>query len=161
MVVLLVAYSIALMVVVRAFVAEPFGVPTTSMAPTLHPGDHVLVNKLAYRFGGPRRGDLVVFRPPSGGLMLKRVIGLGGDRVSIDDGVLHVNGSAVREPFVNRRLVDSVFFGPVRVPSAAVFVMGDSRSDSLDSRTFGAVGRGRILGRVDVRLWPPGRSGGL
>jgi signal peptidase I len=151
-----VACAVALVVLLLVFVAEPFGVPTGSMVPTLRPGDHVLVDKLAYRLGDPRRGDLVVFRRPvSGELLLKRVVALGGDSVGIEDGVLHVNGVAVREPFVDHRLVDSVYFGPVRVPSGAVFVMGDHRSDSLDSRTFGAVARRRIVGRVDARLWPP------
>ena len=132
------------------------------MAPTLRPGDSVLVNKLAYRFGDPRRRDLVVLRQPgSGELMLKRIVGIGGDRVGLEDGVLHVNGRPVPEPFVNRRLVDSVYFGPVRVPSGAVFVMGDQRSNSLDSRSFGAVPRSRIVGRVDLRIWPPAAAGGL
>jgi len=146
----------------RAFVAEPVGVPSESMAPTLRPGDSVLVNKLAYHLGDPRRRDLVVLRQPgSGELMLKRIVGVGGDRVGVEDGVLHVNGRAIGESFVNRRLVDSVYFGPVRVPSGAVFVMGDQRSNSLDSRTFGAVPRSRIVGRVDLRIWPPSAAGGL
>ena len=157
-----VAGAIVLLLGVRAFVAEPIGVPSASMAPTLRPGDSVLVNKLAYRFGDPRRRDLVVLRRPrSGELMLKRIVGVGGDRVGVEDGVLHVNGRAVGEAFVNRRLVDSVYFGPVRVPSGAVFVMGDQRSNSLDSRTFGAVPRSRIVGRVDLRIWPPAAAGGL
>jgi signal peptidase I len=151
-----------LLLALRTFVGEPMGVPTGSMAPTLRAGDSVLVNKLAYRFGEPRRRDLVVFhRPASGELMLKRIVAVGGDRVGVEDGVLHVNGRAVREPFVDHRLVDSVYFGPVRVPSGAVFVMGDRRSNSVDSRVFGAVPRPRILGRVDVRIWPPGHVGGV
>ena len=158
----LAAGVIVLALGVRAFVAEPVGVPSGSMAPTLRPGDSVLVNKLAYHFGDPRRRDLVVLRPPgSGQLMLKRIVGVGGDRVGVEDGVLHVNGRAVAEPFVNRRLVDSVYFGPVRVPSGAVFVMGDQRSNSLDSRSFGAVPRSRLVGRVDLRIWPPAAAGGL
>jgi signal peptidase I len=158
----LLACAVGLIVPLRAFVAEPLRVPTASMAPTLRPGDHVVVNKLAYRLGDPRRGDLVVFRPPvSGGLMLKRIVALGGDRVGLEDGVLHINGRAIRERFVDHRLVDSVYFGPVRVPSGAVFVMGDRRSDSLDSRVFGPVPRGRILGRVDLRIWPPRVIGGV
>lgn len=158
----LLACAVALILGLRTFVAEPMGVPTASMTPTLRAGDSVLVNKLAYRFVDPQRRDLVVFRrPASGELMLKRVVGLGGDRVGVEDGVLHVNGRAIREPFVDRRLVDSVYFGPVRVPAGAVFVMGDRRSDSLDSRVFGSVPRRRILGRVDVRIWPPGHAGGV
>jgi signal peptidase I len=156
----LLACAAGLLVGVPIFVAEPMAVPTASMTPTLRPGDSVLVDKLAYRLGEPRRRDLVVFRrPASGELMLKRIVGLGGDRVGLEDGVLYVNGRAVAEAFVDRRLVDSVYFGPVRVPDGAVFVMGDRRSDSLDSRDFGPVARRRILGRVDLRIWPPGRAG--
>jgi signal peptidase I len=155
--------SVALLVVgARAFVAEPIGVPTASMSPTLRPGQSVLVNKLAYRFGDPRRRDIVVFHQPSSGeLLLKRIVGVSGDRVGLADGVLYVNGRAIREPLVDHRFLDSVYFGPVRVPSGAVFVMGDQRSNSLDSRAFGAVPRRRILGRVDLRIWPPGEAGGL
>ena len=153
--------GVVLLLLIGTFVAEPVAGPTGSMSPTLRAGDHVVVDKLAYRFGEPRRRDLVVFRSASGELLLKRVVGVGGDRVGVEDGVLHVNGRAVREPFVNRRLVDSVYFGPVRVPHGAVFVMGDRRSNSVDSRTFGPVPRSRVVGRVDVRVWPPGRAGGV
>jgi signal peptidase I len=158
--VVILAWVIALLLVLRAFVAEPFAVPSASMSPTLRPGDHVLVDKLAYRFGVPRRGDLVVFHAPRGAeLLLKRVVAVGGDLVGIEDGVLQVGGHAVSEPFVNRRLVDSVYFGPVRVPAGAVFVMGDRREDSVDSRSFGPVPRRLIVGRVDLRFWPPGALG--
>jgi len=154
------AWGIALVLLLRAFVAEPFAVPSASMTPTLRPGDHVVVDKLAYRFGEPRRRDLVVFRQPDdGGLLLKRIVAVGGQLVGIEDGVLEVDGRAVRESFVDRRLVDSVYFGPVRVPRDAVFVMGDRREDSVDSRTFGAVPRALIIGRVDLRIWPPGELG--
>jgi signal peptidase I len=146
----------------RALVAEPVRVPTSSMSPTLGAGDSVVVDKLAYRLGSPQRRDLIVFhRPSSGELMLKRIVALGGDRVGIADGVLRVNGRAVREPFVDRRLVDSVYFGPKRVPAGFVFVMGDRRQNSVDSRTFGPVSSASIVGRVDLRIWPPRAVGPL
>jgi signal peptidase I len=140
---------------VRAYVAEPFAIPSESMAPTLQPGDHVLVEKLSYRFGSPRRGDLVVFRAPDGGsLAVKRIVGLAGDRVAIEDGVLAVNGKLEHEPYVDQATIDSVYFGPVVVPRGDVFVMGDNRADSHDSRDYGAVPQGSLVGRVLVRLWP-------
>jgi signal peptidase I len=156
-----VAWGITIVLLLRSFVAEPFAVPSASMTPTLRAGDHVVVDKLAYRFGEPHRRDLIVFRRPRGDdeLLLKRIVAVGGDLVGIEDGVLTVDGRAVREPFVNRRLVDSVYFGPVRVPRGSVFVMGDRREDSVDSRTFGPVPRARIVGRVDLRIWPPWRLG--
>jgi signal peptidase I len=142
-------------VLVRAYVAEPFAIPSESMAPTLRPGDHVLVEKLSSRFGSPRRGDLVVFRAPDGGsLAVKRVVGLAGDHVAIEDGVLAVNGRLQREPYVDHSSVDSVYFGPVVVPRGDVFVMGDNRADSHDSRDYGAVPRRSLIGRVLITLWP-------
>ena len=143
-------------------VAELFLVPSGSMEPTLHSGDHVLVDKLAYRSGRPARGDLIVFhRPRTGEIMLKRVVAVAGDEVGIEDGVLHVNNRARAEPFVDQRRIDSVYFGPVSVPRGDVFVMGDQRGNSVDSREFGPVPVTRIVGRADLRLWPPGRIGGL
>ena len=148
--------------VLRWQVAEPFLVPSGSMEPTLHGGDHVLVDKLAYRSGPPIRGDLIVFhRPRTGEIMLKRVVAVAGDEVGLEDGVLHVNGRARAEPFVDQRRIDSVYFGPVGVPRGDVFVMGDQRGNSVDSREFGPVPVTRIVGRADLRVWPPGRIGGL
>jgi signal peptidase I len=146
---------------IRALALEPFAIPSQSMAPTLRPGQHVVANKLAYHFSGPRRGDLVVFREPRRGeVLLKRVVGLGGDRVGLADGVLVVNGRAQGEPYVrDRRLIDGVYFGPVTVPRHAVFVLGDRRSDSRDSRDFGAVPVGDLIGRVEARIWPLTRLG--
>ena len=150
-----VALLLLLALPVRAYVAEPFAIPSESMAPTLVPGDHVLVEKLSYRFGSPHRGDLVVFRAPDGGsLAVKRIVGLAGDRVAIEDGVLAVNGHLQREPYVDQRSVDSVYFGPVVVPAGDVFVMGDNRADSHDSRDYGAVPRRSLVGQVLTRLWP-------
>lgn len=147
--------------VVRPFVAEPFFVPTGSMAPTLVPGDHVLAWKLAYRLGEPRRGDLAVFSDPEGGedALIKRVVGLGGDTVEVQDGVLHVNGVPRHEPYVDYAMVDSIYFGPVTVPSGHLFVMGDDRWNSRDSRDFGAVPEGDLAGKVVARIWPPDRLG--
>ena len=146
----------------RWLVAELFLVPSGSMEPTLNAGDHVLVDKLAYRSGRPARGDLIVFhRPRTGEIMLKRVVAVAGDQVGIEDGVLHVNGRARAEPFVDHRQVDSVYFGPVGVPRGDVFVMGDQRGNSVDSREFGPVPVTRIVGRAELRVWPPGRIGNL
>ena len=130
------------------------------MLPTLRAGDQVLVDKRAYRDALPRRGDLVVFHAPrTGAVTLKRAIGLPGDTVAIEDGVLVLNGRRQSEPYADPEATDSVYFGPARVPAGAVFVLGDNRADSVDSRAFGAVPRGDLMGRVRVRLWPPARWG--
>lgn len=140
--------------VVRPFVAEVLFIPSASMAPTLQAGDHVLAEKSAYRLSEPRRGELVVFEA-AGALNVKRVAGLAGDRVEIRDGVLHVDGEPRREPYVAHRLNDGDFFGPVRVPPGHVFVLGDNRQNSLDSRSLGPIPEERLVGEVRLRLWPP------
>jgi signal peptidase I len=148
-VVLLVAV-LALVGVVRLFVVEPFYVPTPSMAPTLRPGAHAFATKLAYRFGSPQFGDIVVLKNPQhdSELLVKRVVGLPGQRVEVRDGVLLVDRVRQREAYVDYRRVDSTFFGPVTVPPRHVFVMGDNRANSIDSRVFGAVPESDLLGRV-------------
>jgi signal peptidase I len=146
--------------VVRPLVAEPFRIPSASMAPTIQAGDHVLVDKLAHRDALPARGDLVAFRAPgSSEVMIKRVIGVPGDRVGIEDGVLVVNGSTPRESFADPEALDAVYFGPVAVRPGTVFVLGDNRADSVDSREFGAVPADRLIGDVAARIWPPSRWG--
>ena len=136
------------------FLAEPMRVSSGSMSPSYDQGDEVLVGKIGPRSQGGRRGDVIVLHaPPSGELMIKRVAALGGDQVSIEDGVLVVNGRQVAEPYVDRAQVDGTYFGPIRVPSNSVWVLGDARAGSVDSRGFGAVPNDAIVGRVLLRLW--------
>jgi len=150
---------VGLLVAARLLVAEPFGIPSDSMAPTLISGDHVVVDKLAYRGDGSARpGQLVVFHAPrTNEVTLKRVVAVGGDKVEIRDGRLLVNGRRRVEPYTDPDAIDSVFFGPVRVPAGTVFVLGDNRGDSADSRRFGPVPTRDVIGRVRARIWPPGR----
>jgi signal peptidase I len=139
-------------------VAEPFRIPSESMVPTLRPGDQVLVNKLGS--ASPGRGDLIAFHAPrTGEILLKRVVAVGGDTVGLEDGVLVVDGRRIREPYADPKAIDSVYFGPVKVRPATVFVLGDNRANSEDSREFGAVPTDRIIGRAVARVWPPGRWG--
>ena len=141
----------------RVLVAEPFRIPSESMRPTLRAGDSVLVEKLAHSV---HRGDLVVFRRPGDGeILLKRAVAVAGDTVAIEDGALYVDGRRRHEPYADPRAIDSVYFGPVRVPAGTLFALGDNRADSLDSRQFGAVPVRRVIGRVVARIWPPERWG--
>jgi signal peptidase I len=151
---LLLALLLAVLLL-RVFAFEPLRAESGSMAPTLEPGDRVLVFRAAYLFEGPDQGDVVAFESPAG-VFVKRVAGLPGDTVEIRDGVLHVNGAARREPYVDPQLTDGSFFGPVTVPQDGFFVLGDNRPVSLDSRDFGAVDRERLVGKVSLRFWPPG-----
>jgi signal peptidase I len=146
------------LIALRAFVAEPFRIPSESMAPTLEPGDQALVTKLG---GAPARGDLVAFHAPrTGEVLLKRVVAVGGDSVGIEDGVLVVNGRKQREGYVaDPDAIDSVYFGPVTVAKGSLFMLGDNRANSEDSREFGAVPADRVIGRATARVWPPSRWG--
>jgi signal peptidase I len=127
------------------------------MSPTLRSGDHVLIEKISHRSDHPHRRDIIAFHlPGSDQLLIKRVAGIAGDALSIEDGVLVVNGTPVAEPFVDQNLMDATYFGPVTVPARAVFVLGDNRPNSIDSRTFGTVGIQNITGRVVGRLWEGG-----
>ncbi len=151
-----VAVLVLVLVVARVFFVEPFRTDGVSMVPTLQSGDQVLVDKRAYRDDLPKRRDLVVFHAPrTGDVTLKRAIGLPGDTVAIEDGVLVVNGRRQVESYADPDKIDSVYFGPVRVRPGTVFLLGDNRLDSRDSRDFGAVARGDLIGRVRGLIWPP------
>lgn len=134
---------------------QPVRIPSESMSPTLRAGDHVLLDRRASEVS---RGDVVAFARDGGPTAVKRVVATGGEQVSVEDGVLHVDGAPVAEPHVDLRLQDGVFYGPVVVPPDAVFLLGDHRLNSADSREFGPVPRSSIVGEVAIRLWPnPGR----
>jgi signal peptidase I len=151
---------------VRPVVASPFYVGSESMVPTLKVWDRVLINKLAYDLEGPQRGDIVLFESPDGGEepLIKRVVALPGDTLELRRGELFVNGTEVDEPYVRREACArgtprTCSFGPKTVPENHVFVMGDNRTNSLDSRFFGPVPEGNLIGEALFRFWPPGRVG--
>jgi signal peptidase I len=152
-----------LLAVVAAAVARPLAVDTFrigsgSMAPTLRAGDRVLVDKLTYDLADVRRGDVVAFKDPErpGEVAIKRVAALPNDTVSIIAGTLLVNGERQREPYLDDRSSGD-FYGPAVVPPGHLFVLGDSRSRSVDSRFSGAIPEDDLLGRVVARVWPPNR----
>ncbi|GAA1240986.1 signal peptidase I [Pseudonocardia aurantiaca] len=155
-VVAVVAVVLAGLLVTGLLPVELVRVSSVSMAPTLHAGDRVL---LVHDTGGLRRGDLVALSDPDGsGLLVKRVLALGGDRFAIEDGVVVVNGAAVVEPYADQSRIDGVYAGPLPVPRGSVYVLGDNRGESVDSLTFGPAPEDSVVGRVTFRLWPsPGR----
>lgn len=127
-------------------------VESGSMAPTLRDGDHVL---LAHGSSDVQRGDVVALDDPAGpGLLVKRVVAVSGDRVAIADGVLEVGGRPVAEPGIDRSRIDGVYVGPLTVPADRIWVLGDDRGDSVDSRQFGPVPLDSVRGRVVGRVWP-------
>jgi signal peptidase I len=164
----------------EAEVAKPYRIPSSSMEPTLHcakPGDecegsfndHVIADRLSYRFGNPKRGQIVVFKAPptasacgsrdGGSTFVKRLIGLPGDVVSERDGFVYVNGRKLDEPYVDPRMRDRYTKDYGRVPAGQYFFMGDNRAYSCDSRTWGTVPRSSLIGRVVFTYFPFGRLG--
>jgi len=142
--------------VIRPFVVEAFWIPSESMVHTLEVGDRVLTNKFIYDFTSPKRGDIVVFKSVEGSNeeLIKRVVGVPGDKISVQAGRLYVNNKLQKEPYVNKDLPDKSFFGPTKVPPNHVFCMGDNRANSRDSRFFGPVPDKNIEGEAFLLFWP-------
>lgn len=159
--------SVILALGIRTFVAEARYIPSGSMEPTLQVNDRLVVEKISYHFNPPMRGDIVVFWPPEGlfpqnrrrDAFIKRVIGLPGDTVEIQNGVVLINGKPLEEDYIKAEPEYS--FGPETVPAGEYFVLGDNRNHSYDSHSWGYVPRENIIGRAVVRFWPPSRVGDL
>ena len=146
--VVLVAMAVAV-VLLRAVVVQTVQIGSDSMAPTLRRGDTAVLDKITLRVRDPRRADLVAFRSPQDGqLTVKRVVGVAGDVVELRDAVLYVNGARADEPQVDLVADDATWFGPVTVPAGTVFLTGDNRADSIDSRAYGAVPVDEVVGRA-------------
>jgi signal peptidase I len=145
---------IVLLLLVRSFVAEPMRVRSDSMAPTLSSGAVVLVDKISFRARDPHRGEIVVaVDPRTGESIVKRVVAVGGDLVGIENGLLVVNGTSVVEKYIDNHNMDGFYFGPDAVPAGHVFLLGDNRATSEDSRTFGPVAVDDIDGRLLATVW--------
>ncbi len=182
---ILIVVALVVAIVIKTFFFQAFYIPSGSMIPTLEVNDRVLVNKLSYRFGAVERGDILVFDSPEAhevnrsflerairsigeatGLtspdtvLIKRVIGLPGETVEVKENQVYVNGNPIAEPY----LPDGVTMRDepeVTIPADSVFMMGDNRNASNDSRRFGAIPREDIVGRAFVTVWPPGAWSGL
>ena len=145
--------------VVKTFLIQAFFIPSGSMLPTLHEDDRVLVNKLSYDLHDVHRGDLVVFERPEGETagqikdLIKRVVGLPGERIEARDGHVYIDGDLLEEPYLEDG-TETTNLEPQTVPEGHVFVMGDNRDDSMDSRVFHAIDEDLIVGRAFVRVWP-------
>ncbi len=176
--------ALVLAVLIKSFLFQIFWIPSGSMHDTLWEGDRVVVNKLAYRFGDVARGDVIVFEPAdrepesvagkvvrnlaeSVGVrtpksdLIKRVIGLPGETITIRDNQVLIDGEVIDEPYLAPGTI-SEDFGPETIPPDHYFVMGDNRTSSRDSRFgLGTIERGRIIGKAVARVWPPSHWGGL
>lgn len=180
---ILVVSAAVLAFLLKTFVAQAFYIPSASMLPQLQIDDRVVVSKLSYRLHDPRRGDIVVFDCPAvscmnekrddGGVkgllrkvaegvgvvqpsaeeFIKRVVGLPGETVEGRDGVVYIDGRRLIEPYLSANTTTSDF-APVEVPAEHLWVMGDNRTNSSDSRVFGAIPESTVVGRTVVRVWP-------
>jgi signal peptidase I len=146
--------AIVIAVLINLFLAQATRVYGSSMEPNLHTDQRLVVEKVTYRLHGPRRGDVVVLRMPERGpeLLIKRVIALPGETVEIRDGTVYINHQPLDEPYLVRRSGST--YGPTMVPEGQIFVMGDNRGASNDSRVFGTVVLDRIVGRAWISYWP-------
>jgi signal peptidase I len=173
-----IAGAIGIVLAIKAWVVNPYRIPSSSMEPTLHCArptqgcearlsDRVLANRFIYHFRSPDRGEIVVFNTPkeaqqmcgASGTFVKRLIGLPGDTVTErTGGILFINGARLNEPYIkpDRRAHDSTT-GTWRVPKGEYFFMGDNRGESCDSRRWGSVPRKNLIGEVFATYWPPNR----
>jgi len=170
--IIVVVVAVLVAVLLRTFVVQTFFIPSGSMEPTLQVGDRILVNKLSYHLHGVGRGDIVVFsRPPAencGGPevndLVKRVVGLPGETLSLSGGHVYVDGRALDESWLPASAQGVTRPGPggtlyslqhaYKVPADDYFVMGDNRTDSCDSRYWGPIPKSLIVGKVEMRVWP-------
>jgi signal peptidase I len=171
--------AIAIVLAIKAWVVNPYRIPSSSMEPTLHcarPGagcearfsDRVLANRFIYRFRSPHRGEIVVFKTPplaktrcgAGGTFVKRLIGLPGETWQEKNGFIYINGQRLDEPYVKPDRRDTGTSYPRRkIPPGMYFMMGDNRTQSCDSREWGPVPRKNLIGPVFFVYWPPNRIG--
>ena len=178
---ILIITALVLALLIKAFLFQAFYIPSGSMEPTLMPGDRVLVNKIPYYFHDPRRGDIIVFENPQenvdrgivGGMIhwlaqglgvsgntdedfIKRVIGLPGDHITCPNGQVVINGKPLSEPYEHQQTTCS----PTTVPAGHLWVLGDNRGESNDSRYgLGPIPMGKVVGKAFVIMWPPSRAG--
>jgi signal peptidase I len=159
--------TLIIFLVIQTFVAQPYKVQQQSMEITLEPDQYVLVDKLTPRFDDYKRGDIVVFTPPAdwvqddGTPFIKRVIGLGGDTVEVRDGGVFINGTELDESYTFGQPDEPAQPTTVSgdedrwvIPTGELFLMGDHRTNSADSRTFGPVPSEQVIGRAWLRYWP-------
>lgn len=155
------ALALLAALLIRSFLLAPFYIPSGSMEPTLFPGDYVLVNRLVYYLHPPARGDIVVFPFPKDEHLdfVKRVIGLPGDVVEERNGKFWINGKRLREPYVEhtgKGMRPGMDMAPVRIPKDQLFVLGDNRDASLDSRYWGTVSEHKVIGEAFLIYWSRG-----
>ena len=153
--------ALSIFVVVYLFLVQPHEIKGGSMEPSFHNNEYILTDKISYRFKEPKRGDVVIFKAPKNPDVdyIKRIIGLPGERIKIQNGGVYINGKKLNEPYIRditvltstQYLQEGV---ETTVPSGYFFVMGDNRTGSMDSREFGPIAENIIIGHAIIRYWP-------
>lgn len=162
--VLMMAVAFVLALGIRTYVVMPYSIPSGSMIPTIEIGERVLANKFIYRFQDPQPGDIVVLDDPFGGSipLIKRVIAVGGQQVDIEGDAVYVDGVVLDEPYTHgapTKMADVAL--PLVLAEDEIWVMGDNRTDSTDSRVFGPQPTANLRGKAFIRVWPLTRIGAL
>ena len=161
-----VVIALILAFLIRVFIAEPRYIPSESMFPTLTTGDRLVVEKVAYRFHPPHRGDIIVFEPPTklrllgyekNQAFIKRAIATAGETVAVKDGVVYVDNQPLREGYI--AAAPEYDLMPVKVPEGQLFVMGDNRNNSNDSHVWGFLPTENVIGHAVLRFYPFDRLG--
>jgi signal peptidase I len=154
-IVVIVAAAFANAMLVQFFLFKPFTIHQVSMQPTLMEGDRILLNRIVYHFREPRSGDVIVFHSPLSDKedLVKRIVAVAGDTVAVHQGTLYVNGVAREEPYLLEENIEGDY-PETPIPAGQVFVMGDNRNNSGDSRLFGPLERSMIIGEAFVVYWP-------
>jgi signal peptidase I len=170
-----IAGAVAIVFAIKGWVVNPYRIPSSSMEPTLHCAgsqgcearlsDRVLANRFIYRFRSPHRGEIVVFKTPpqaqarcgAGGTFVKRLIGLPGETWSERNGFVSIDGKKLNEPYIKADRRDTETHEPQKIAKGQYFMMGDNRAESCDSRVWGTVPRGNLIGEVFATYWPPNR----
>lgn len=165
-IILIVVVAVGLATLFTRFVMQPYEIPSGSMEETIEVGDRVFSEKLSYAFGEPQTGDIITFADPldPSRVLIKRVIATGGQTVDLVDGRVYVDGVALDEPYTLGKPSNDLHSGieyPYTVPEGFVWVMGDNRTNSADSRAFGAIPLDSVTGRAVFRYWPLDRIGTL
>lgn len=165
-----IAIAVVLVIIIRWFLFAPFMVDGPSMQPNFHTGERVIVNKLLYDFRAPKPGEVVVFHVPQEGKdYIKRVIAVAGDTVKVEGDDVYVNGNKIAQPYIQKQIDEYAAQGEKynnlrdfpnaeiadgTVPAGHVFVMGDNRRNSTDSRMLGYIDLKEVVGRAEVVFWP-------
>lgn len=151
--------AVVMATLVRVFIFEPFIVPTPSMVPTLQVGDKVLINKMSYKFSNIERGDIIAFHSPVEEKdLVKRAIAVEGDEITLtSEGEIYINDEKITESYLQSGQVVLYENQTVKLGKEEIFVMGDNRNDSYDSRWFGAISENDVFGKFMIIYWPPSR----